>query len=41
MKVDYFLNNLGKLWIIKDFKATIAHNSSINQDGELKDFLIS
>ena len=41
MKVDYFLNNLGKLRIIKDFKATIARNSSINQDGELKDFLIS
>lgn len=42
MKMDYVSKILVELLIIKDFKANMAHNnSSINQDGEPGEFLIS
>lgn len=42
MKMEGFFKMLVKLPIVKDFKANMAHNnSSMNQDGEPGDFLIS
>lgn len=42
MKMDYFFKTLVKLQIIKDFKASMARNWSIHQDGRgwrVSDFL--